>query len=147
MPTDDRVHITFTGAERATTTIPVTLEIRLTHDFDTTYFRDRVSADLFANGRRLGIHARAIVEDDNWRGPADAIQRYGPDLHHAVLAEFSKGLTLASRVADLEALGSRERLDNLEAWCLRLHEDAAAHRRPWWRKAYDRAGAWISGVR
>lgn len=112
---------------------PVALQIRYMVEYDANYMQDRVRADLFANGQPLGIYAVAASHD--FDDPRELIPRYGRDLERAVLNQLSVGLTVSPRI------------DDLEAWCLRLHKDAVAHRRPWWRKAYDKVGSWISGVR
>lgn len=130
--TFDPDHIIPRGA-MASEILPVALQIRLVVEYDTRYMQDRVRADLFANGHPLGIYA--IAADQSAAHPSELIPRYGPDLERMVLGELGM------------ALGSRERLDALEAWCLRLHEELAAHRRPWWRKAYEKFDSWISGVR
>ena len=132
--THDPHHIIPRGAIGAVVR-PLDLEIRFMHDFDTTYFRDRVCADLFANGKPLGVYARAVMEDADWRDPYEAISRYGPDLERMLINGLSRGLA------------NTDRVDNLEAQVQRLHDELRALRRPWWRKAYDRLGSWVSGVR
>jgi len=112
---------------------PVALQIRYIVEYDVRYMEDRVRADLFANGHPLGIYAVAATRDDVH--PSDLIPRYGRDLERLVLGELSKGLGTSSRVADLEAV------------VVLLNGQIEMLQRPWWRKAYDRAGAWISGVR
>lgn len=130
MTTFDPNHIIPRGALDAVVK-PLDLEVRFMHDFDVIYLRDRVIADLFANGKPLGIYARAVMDDVDWRDPHEAIQRYGPDLERSLINSFSRGLA------------NTDRVDNLEAQVQRLHEEIIALRRPVWRKVVDKIRSWL----
>lgn len=123
------------GAAPGAVVRPLDLQIRFMVDYDTMYMRHRVCADLFANGQPVGIYARHVLPELlEVHELAIAISEYGPLLEREI-------------VARLAGHGNQRRIDALEAQAQQVHEQLAALRRPWWRKAYDKLGSWVSGVR
>lgn len=121
----------------------VTIELERRFEYDINFLRDRFIYVAKSDGRRgysaIGLgygaleeHADEVEED---------IRRLLPDMkRRAIDAALDLGYD-----ADLRRAGDTINLQAKQV--LDLCQEIALLRRPWWRKAYDRAGSWISGVR
>lgn len=111
----------------------IEFDVRTMFDYDPSFMRDRLLVTVHTGDRRAP-QSYATVAGFEW-DEAEAVRRNdGPRLRRMVI-DNALGLGYED---DLTEEARKVRL---------LAEEVALLRRPWWRKAYDKVGSWISGVR
>lgn len=111
----------------------IEFDVRTMFDYAPDFMLDRLVVTIHTgNNNDLGHYATMAGFD--WDEAAAIRENVAPRLRRKVIDD---ALGLGYEV-DLAAEAHKVRL---------LNDEIAALRRPWWRKAYDKAGSWISGVR
>lgn len=107
---------------------PFEFAVRTMVEYDMNFLQDRVRAEVFANGKPVGVYALARVPDEGTypMSPEEALRRFGPELERNVIDEFM-------------GLGYRRRVQALEN---ELAEIKNRLNRRWWL----RAGRFLRGL-
>lgn len=87
---------------------PVDIQIRTIAEYDISYLRDRLRADLFINGLPAGIYAVADISDELERPGADSLESimraWAPGLEQMIISEMFGHKRHEALKAELAAL-------------------------------------------
>lgn len=81
--------------------VPFDFAVRTIMDYDVNFLQDRLHSSVFVNGKPTGVYAAMRLDDDAYRYPQEALERYAPDLERLVVDEFM-GLGYRKQVRELE---------------------------------------------